>query len=493
MIGRAPRRRPGTTRAAVSTLLVTLALVTAARGEPGRAVTPSARVILDRLTWAPDGSALAAEARLLGAGEPRTDTLLIDLTRGGLGVRNPRPSLFAFDPGGRRLAVAGLYGVMAGPASAAESLTWIASRDPGRAETLRLGFDRSGDSLLVLSATRDGRWFELSAWPWRGGRESLLGRTPARDAAERLWFSRVGAGEPTRVLSIPLPHLYQPTRGGLFYLEQSSSAVPGVSSFWLFNLFWRDGVTGNARPLAANILTSESLVSPDSLWLAVVGQRARPDYGGTLLPTLWLASTDGATFYSVQAEGIRNDPPVAVKGLTWRGGELWYSTPDGLFRLNPARGRSRLVPVGPPPASWSARLEPEAEVWSLLSTSTWIDTLPAARERESLRALGLPAWVAVAGQGFRVAIGAEKGEAALGPLSARIPPGGERFSAARMPAADSGIPFPYASVRSPVDFREAYLNSSGPPGLSAGEIWLSERHGARQIRLVGAMRHPPSD
>lgn len=484
---------PSATLILLAALAAAGGMASGARGEARDAGGTTARVILDRLTWAPDGSALAAQARLLGAGEPRTDTLLIDLTRGGLGVRNPRSSLFTFDPGGRRLAVAGLYGVMAGPASAPESLVWIASRDPGRSETLRLGFDRTGDSLLVLSATRDGRWFELSAWPWRGGRESLLGRTPARDAAERLWAARGGAGEPTCVLSVPLPHLYQPTRRGLFYLEQSSSAVPGVSSFWLFNLFWRDGESGSARPLAANILTSESLVSPDSLWMAVVGKRARPDYGGTLLPTLWVASTDGATFFSVQAEGVRNDPPVDVKGLTWRGGELWYSTADGLFRLNPARGRSRAVLVGPPPAEWSARLEPAAEVWALLSASTWSDSLPAVRAREALRALGLPAWVAATEHGCRVAVGAEKSEAALEPLADRVPPGGERFAAARMPAAESGIPFPYASVRSPRDAREAYLNSSGPPGLSAGEIWLSERHGARQIRLVGAMRQPPSD
>lgn len=471
-----------------------LILAIGSAGPARPAPAPSVvRVLLDRLTWAPDGSALAAEARLLGLGAPRVDTLLIDLTRGALAVRDPRPSLFAFDPAGRRLAVAGPYGLMAGPAAAPESLALVASRDPAAREILRLAFNQGGDSLMVLSTGRDGRWLEISAWPGPGGRENLRLKSASREEAGRLWLRLAGAGEPDRVMPVPLPHLYQPVRRGLFHVEQSSSAVPGVSSFWLFNLFWRDGATGQSRPLAANILTFESVLSPDSSWLAVVGQRARPDYGGSMLPTLWIASTDGATFFSVQAEGVRDDRPVEVQALAWRGGELWYSTAEGLFRLDPARGRSRRVAVGPAPPEWSRELRPGAEIWSLLSVSTWSDTLPAARERERLRALGLPAWVAVAGRGYRVALGAEKSEAALGPLAGGLPADGERFVAARLPAAESGIPFPFAVLKSPVDSREAYLNSSGPPGQAAGEIWLSERHGARQIRLVRAMRFAPED
>ena len=50
---------------------------------PLHAAEPEAwRVVLDRLTWAPDGSAIAVEARTISPHSVETDTLLVDLSRG---------------------------------------------------------------------------------------------------------------------------------------------------------------------------------------------------------------------------------------------------------------------------------------------------------------------------------------------------------------------------------------------------------------------------
>ena len=85
---------------------------------PLYAAEPEAwRVVLDRLTWAPDGSALAVEARTISRRSVETDTLLIDLSRGGLTVKNPKPLLAAFDEGGGRLAAATRFGLVTVPST----------------------------------------------------------------------------------------------------------------------------------------------------------------------------------------------------------------------------------------------------------------------------------------------------------------------------------------------------------------------------------------
>jgi hypothetical protein len=128
-------------------------------------------------------------------------------------------------------------------------------------------------------------------------------------------------------------------------------------------------------------------------------------------------------------------------------------------------------------------------LWTLLSRSSSADTALAVRDRERLRKAGWPAWVAVwQGDTFRAAIGSGADEASLAPLAERLAEAGlTGFSAARVDPVASGSPFPWGTVRSPVDSREAYLVCAGPPGFSAGEIWLTELQGARQIRLVRAM------
>lgn len=466
--------------------LLALAAVLLVAG-PARSTS---RVTLDRLTWAPDGSALAAEAVYRGPGETAVDTLVIDLTQGAVTVRDPRPLLFAFDRSGERLVVAGRYTLMAGPVETPERLAVLSALDPARRVVDRLSFMAGGDSVLVLTERRDGPPYELTARHWQGGRDVSLGLFATFEEAARQFDRRAGAGEPVRVRPVPFSHLYQPLGQNLYHLERSDVTVPGVSSPWLSNLFHRDFATGVSKVLATQVATYEALVSPDSAWIAVAGHRAIPDYGGSLHPTLWIGSADGRVFFSAIPAGTRGERPVDVRAFAWIRNELWYTTADGLFRLDPGAGRARRVPVGPVPPDWTRQLLPAAEVWSLLGRADYPDTLPAVREREELRGRGWPAWVATWGPDrYRMAIGQEPTEMALHELRSRLEAEGiTGLAAARLDAAAAGIPFPFASVKSPADPREAYLVSVGPPGAHAGEIWLTERHGARQIRLVRAMR-----
>jgi hypothetical protein len=449
----------------------------------------AARVTFDRLTWAPDGSALAAEALLVASPTVAIDTLVIDLTQGAVTERHPRPRLFALDPSGTRLAVAGRYTLLSGPADAPERLQVLSSLDPTRRVAERLAFTTAGDTLLLLTGERTAARYELTARHRDGGREVSLGSFGSLEAAERAFEDRRGPGEPTRVRPNPFSHLYQPMGARLYHLERSDVMVPGVATAWLFNLFHRDFATGVSKVLATQIGTNEALVSPDSNWIAVAGHRAIPDYGGSLHATLWIGSADGNVFFSALPEGTRGERPVDVQAFAWIGSELWYTTSDGLFRLAPEAGRARRVPIGPAPPDWTRRLEPAAQVWSLLARTAYSDTLPAVLEREELRREGWPAWVAAwGGDRYRMAIGQEPTEAALATLRDRLEAAGiTGLAAARLDAAAAGIPFPFAAVRSPADFREAYLVSVGAPGAHAGEIWLTERHGERQIRLLRAM------
>lgn len=475
-----------------SLLLLAAGLVAMAGSVEMSSASGSARVTFDHLTWAPDGSALAAEARFESSDGVAIDTLLIDLTQGGIATRDFRPSLFAFDPGGQRFAAVGNYALVTGTLDRPERLDRLAGRDPARFESVRLAFSAGGDSIVLLSRHRHTPNYELAAWPFPSGRQVVRSRHADRASALRAFAGSTGSRQPLAVEELPFPHLYQKVGSYLFHLEQSQVPVPGVSSLWLFNLFHRNMDLGQSKLLATQLAPYESLVSPDSNWIAIAGHKARPDYGGRLEKSLWMASADGSIFFSVVPPGGHGVHPTLVRAMTWRDGHLWYSTPDGLFDLDPIAGRSQRVRLGPKAPAWSDYLQESTPLWTLLSRSSSPDTALAVREREQLRANGYPAWVATWQTGYRAAVGAVDGEAKLKPfveaLAAKEVHG---FSAARVDAALSGSPFPWAVVRSPVDTREAYLVSAGPAGYTAGEIWLTELQGARQIRLVRAMLIPP--
>ncbi|HEX7877799.1 MAG TPA: hypothetical protein VF720_00215 [Candidatus Eisenbacteria bacterium] len=449
----------------------------------------TARVTFDHLTWAPEGSALAVEARFESSDGVATDTLLVDLTEGSVATRQFRPSHFALDAGGRRIVAAGRYAMVTASLDDPDRLERLSGRDPARQEVVRLSFTARGDSVLLLSRTRGSVRYELSAWPWPTGRQAMRLITSSRTDAIRAFNAAASATRPLAVEEDPLPHLYRQIGSNLFHLEASQTPVPGVPSFGLFNLFHRDMERGQSKLLATNVAPYDLLASPDSAWVAVAGHRAVADYGGRLVKCLWIASTDGAIFFSVAPTGERSYHPADVRAMCWVSRKLWYSTPDGLFSVDPATGRAVRITLGPPPPVWSAQLAPSTPLWTLLSRSSAIDTAEAVRERERLRKDGWPAWVTTwQGDRFRAAIGSAVDEASLAPLSKRLVEAGHTgFSAARVDPVASGSPFPWGMVKSPVDSREAYLVSVGPPGFTAGEIWLTELQGARQIRLVKAM------
>ncbi|MDZ4806547.1 MAG: hypothetical protein SGI90_16970, partial [Candidatus Eisenbacteria bacterium] len=386
---------------------VLAALIAGLAGSPGMAgATGSARVTFDHLTWAPDGSALAAEARFESSDGVATDTLLIDLTRGGISTRDFRPTLFAFDSDGRRFAAISRYALVSGTMDRPEQLERLAGRDPARVESVRLAFSAGGDSVLLLSRLRNSSSYELAAWPFPSGRQVVRSRHSDRAEALRAFTASSGVGQPLAVEELPFPHLYQTIGPHLFHLEPSQVPVPGVSSLWLFNLFHRNRDLGQSKLLATQVAPFESLVSPDSNWIAIAGHKALPDYGGRLEKSLWIASADGSTFFSVAPPGRRGPNAAMVRAMAWRDGHLWYSTPDGLFDLDPVAGRSRPVVLGPTAPAWSAHLEAALPLWTLLSRSGSADTSQAVREREKLREKGWPAWVATWQSGFRAAVGA---------------------------------------------------------------------------------------
>jgi len=449
----------------------------------------TARVTFDHLTWAPDGGALAVEARFESPDGVATDTLLVDLTLGSVATRQFRPSIFAVDAAGRRIVAADRYAIVTTSLAEPERLERLAGRDPARQEPVRLAFTTGQDSVLLLSRTRGAVRYELSAWPWPTGRQAMRLITASREEALRAFNAAASSRRTLAVEEDPLPHLYRTIGANLFHLEASQTPVPGVASFGLFNLFHRDTSRGQSKLLATNVAPYDLLVSPDSTWAAIAGHRAVADYGGRLVKCLWIASTDGAIFFSVSPSGERSFHPADVRAMSWVAGTLWYSTPDGLFTVDPTTGRAVRLTLGPQPPVWSAQLTPSMSLWTLLSRSSATDTAEAVRERERLRKAGWPAWVTVwQGDRFRAAIGSGVDEASLAPLSQRLVEAGlTGYSAARVDPVAAGATFPWGAVRSPVDSREAYLVSVGPPGFTAGEIWLTELQGARQIRLVKGM------
>lgn len=459
---------------------------------PSPAPPPAARVRLDRLTWAPDGNSLAVEATLEEAGSEGIDTLLVDLTRGGLAVRNPFPLLLAFDDRHGRLAAATRHTWMAGPAAHPESVVVLARRNPTGPVRERLAFSAGGESLMVLSRPPEATFYEISALSLARGRESLVCRVTGRGEADREWARRTGGAEALPVSPTPFPTLYVPVRGALFTIERSVTEVKGVEGVWLFDLFRRVPAAGQEQLLVQHVAPWATALSPDSAWLAVAGTLARPDFGGGLQPGLWLAATDGSLFFSVRPEGVRDDRPVEITSMGWCGGTLWYTTRAGLYRVEPGAGRSRAVCLGPPPPEWSASLAPAAQVWTLFFTEHAPDTAGPAIRVEKLRRQGWPAWVAGPPAGpFHVAVGSEEDSDRLEPLAVAMEEAGiSGFMVKMLDAVASGDPWPYGAAKGPLSGREAWLCAVGPVGFPAGELRLAEQHGARQVRLITAMWRP---
>jgi hypothetical protein len=265
-------------------------------------------------------------------------------------------------------------------------------------------------------------------------------------------------------------------------------ALPTAGA-WLYDLHWRGSREGEERILAKSIVVHASLVSPDSQWVALAGAVAKADYGGRLGRCLWLASADGKTFYTAQVEGVRDLESLPITSFTWNRGRLWFLTGGGLFDLEPGVGRARRIPLGPDSPGWCATLSDGASIYTLAFADSFPDSTRAVDMRETLRRDGWPAWVLVEPSGsFRVAVGAAAASADLEQLGLELhAKGRDRFEVRRASAADLGLPFPYGGVKMPGGWREAYLTGVGPPGGAASELWLSEKHGERQIRLLPAM------
>jgi hypothetical protein len=115
------------------------------------------------------------------------------------------------------------------------------------------------------------------------------------------------------------------------------------------------------------------------------------------------------------------------------------------------------------------------------------DSLAAVVLRDRLRSTGFPAWIlAVEPSQYRVAVGAGGDPSALEQMALDLNREGvDGFSVESVPAG-CGIPLPHSLIRDR-DRREAWLLSVGPPGFTADELWLTEKLGARQIRLIRAM------
>jgi hypothetical protein len=293
----------------------------------------------------------------------------------------------------------------------------------------------------------------------------------------------------TSVDPVPFGAIYIQVQHGLFFLERSMTEVQGLEGHWHYDLHFRNDREETEVLLSRNFVPFLTLVSPDSSWMAIASGRARPDYGGGVSPELMIVSTDGATIYTVHPERAPA-ASVNVRAMIWHGGELWYTATGGLFRVDPEVGRARSVPVGPAPPAWSDRLAAETPVSSLLFKGEYDDTSTATPLREELRRAGFPAWITPApqgGPGFRVAVGAAADNADLEVWGVELTKAGfQNFDVQTLPAAPAGIPFPYGAVRGP-DHREAFFISVGPPGQRAQELWITEKNGARRVRLLRAV------
>ena len=118
---------------------------------------PPARVQLDRLKWAPDGAALAVEARFLDGADTAIDTLVIDLTEGSLHPASPQAMTFALSADEEQLAVASRYAIWCGPAGRTVALVPLQRLDPTTDLVERLGFNAAGDTLFVALRRAGGR------------------------------------------------------------------------------------------------------------------------------------------------------------------------------------------------------------------------------------------------------------------------------------------------------------------------------------------------
>jgi hypothetical protein len=178
--------------------------------------------------------------------------------------------------------------------------------------------------------------------------------------------------------------------------------------------------------------------------------------------------------------------------MSWHRGAFWYLAGGSLYRLEPEVGRSRLVRLGADPGAWINSLGSRSRIFTLLLSESWPDSSLAVTLREKLRGRGWPAWVKGSRSGpFRVAVGASSDTDGLEPLAVELSRNGfEQFALDSLLTAGNSIPFPCGRVESPDGTREAYLTEAGPPGFGAGEVWISERHGLRQVRLVRAMLNP---
>jgi hypothetical protein len=93
-----------------------------------------------------------------------------------------------------------------------------------------------------------------------------------------------------------------------------------------------------------------------------------------------------------------------------------------------------------------------------------------------------------------VAVGSESNAQKLEPLAlslGRLGYGNFEVATFSSPI-DIGNPFPSGVVRCPQGIREAYVTGIGPPGFLAAELWISEKRGERQVRLLRGALNVPS-
>ncbi len=447
--------------------------------------TGTPRVLLDRLTWSPDGGHLAVEARSLQGRDAVVDTLLVDLSSGSITERNPRPLLAAFDPAGTRIATLTRHALRLGPAASPGESEVLATLQPGSGSVRRMKFTAGGDTLLLLRDTR--LYTETVAMECGSGRQSIVDRRPrSSDAADTWGMAAPGEMEP--VEPAPFGSIYLPVRIGLFFLERSMIEVQGLEGRWLYDLHFRNDVEGTEVLLARNFVPHLTRVSPDSVWLAVAGSMARPDYGGGVSPGLLLLSTDGRTVYTVRPEGAPA-ASLSVTAMAWSGGTLWLTTEKGLFRVDPEVGRALPVSVGPAAPAWTDSLDRSLELTSLVFQGIESDTSSAVPRREELRRVGFPAWImpAVDGSaGYQVAVGAATRNEELEAWGAELTRLGiQDFDVVPFFASAAGVPFPHGTRRGPGN-REAFFVAVGPLGRRAHELWITEKNGARRVRLMAA-------
>jgi hypothetical protein len=246
-------------------------LLTALAPEP----SAGSRVLLDRLTWSPDGNHLAVEAALEGQGDPILDTLLVDLSRGGVSMRSPRPLRMAFHERRGLMAVAARYALMLGSSESPESLRVLTALNPARDTVDRVAFASGGDTIFVMSHPPGGAGFDIVATSLADGRQKLVNRVSTQREADSLWSRRLPNREPAAVAAIPFSTVYLPVRGAVFHLERSERGSPAGGT-WLYDLHRRVVATGEENVLARAVAIYATVVSPDSGWVAFAGAVSMP-------------------------------------------------------------------------------------------------------------------------------------------------------------------------------------------------------------------------